>query len=146
MEATSSVVDMRRNGDPRGEEGLQVGLNSGQEPRDELKDYADNEKGGQCGTVHGIEEKKESVVSDRYGSEEEEEDGICVRDGDREKDDTKNLPILMESNQKIIDDILKRSVANPSKPASAELSELTEKIKQGDARALRTLIAALRWF
>ncbi len=135
---------MRKNSNPRGEGRLQAGLNSGQEPRDELKDYADNEKYGQGGTVHGIEEKKESDVCDRYGREEKEY-GICDGGDNREKENTRNLPILTESDKIIIDDILRKSIVKPSKPASTELAELTEKIKQGDTKALKTLIAALRW-
>ncbi len=137
-------MDMRKNSNPRGEGRLEVGLNSGQEPRDELKDYADNEKDGQGGTVHGIEEKNESGVCDRYGREEKDY-GICDGGDDREKEDTRNFPIITEKDKIIIDDIVRRSIVKPSKPASTELAELTEKIKQGDIKALKTLIAALRW-
>ncbi len=124
------MVGMRKRSSPRGEDRLQVGLNTSQEPRDELKGYVDSEKDGQCRTVRGIEEKKES--------------DICDEGNDRKKEDTRDFPILSESDRIDLDDILRRSIAKPGKTVSTELAELTEKVKQGDTKTLKTLIAALR--
>ncbi len=137
------MVDMRKRTTPRGEDGLQVGLNKGQKPIDELKDCVDNEMDGQGGTVRGIEEKKESGFCDRSGREEKEYD-ICGGGEDMEKEDTRDFPILSASDRIYLDEILRKSIEKSGKTVSTELAELTENIKKGDINALRTLIAALR--
>ncbi len=121
---------MKKRSSPRGEDSLQVVLNTSQKPGDEFRHYAYNEKDEQYRTVSGIEEKRESDV--------------CDEGNDQKKEDTRDFPVLSESDIIDLDAILSRSIVKSGKTVSTELAELKEKIHQGDTKALKTLISALR--